>query len=136
MIRARWSRWSSAAFTINPIVARAVALPVPKDDALTGVAGRPLAVAAPGMLGDDTHLRLTKSGVRLTAQLVSGPTHGKLDLRPDGAFTHIPGPGFPGTDSFRYRAHGGRGDSTLVATGDLTVGSGPAAPAAPSRSTL
>ncbi len=39
----------------------------------------------------------------LRAELVSGPHHGKLELRSDGAFVYRPYTGSPGEDSFQYR---------------------------------
>jgi len=40
----------------------------------------------------------------LTAILVNDVSHGVLNLRSNGTFTYIPGPDFPGFDSFTYRA--------------------------------
>ncbi len=39
----------------------------------------------------------------LTAELVTGPTHGSLTLKPDGSFTYVPD-GTIGVDTFAYRA--------------------------------
>jgi hypothetical protein len=40
----------------------------------------------------------------MTAVLVTGPAHGKLSLKPNGAFTYTPNRGFFGQDSFTYEA--------------------------------
>src|ERR671919_440613 len=40
------------------------------------------------------------------AALVSGVSHGALQLRSDGGFTYTPASGYVGTDSFRYRPSG------------------------------
>jgi len=40
----------------------------------------------------------------LTASLVSGPSHGTLNLNPDGSFTYTPAPNYNGPDSFVYQA--------------------------------
>ena len=46
-------------------------------------------------------------GDELTAELLSGPSHGTLTLNPDGSFTYKAVLGFIGTDSFTYRAFDG-----------------------------
>jgi len=46
-------------------------------------------------------------GDAVTAELVSGPSHGTLRLNPDGSFRYAPNPDFVGTDSFTYRARDG-----------------------------
>jgi hypothetical protein len=55
----------------------------------------------PGVLANDLNL-LGGS----TAILVSGVSHGTLDLRSNGGFTYTPDSGYVGTDSFRYRPSG------------------------------
>jgi len=57
-----------------------------------------LAVAAPGVLGNDTD----QDQDPLTAVLVSSTNRGTLTLQPDGSFTYMPVPNFAGTDSFVY----------------------------------
>jgi hypothetical protein len=76
----------------------------------------PLAVAAPGVLGNDIEL----DGQPLSAALVSDPTHGQLAFNPDGSFSYTPGADFPGTDSFVYKASDGRADSNHARV-NLTV---------------
>jgi PKD repeat protein len=60
--------------------------------------------AASGVLANDSD----PEGAPLTAALVSGPSSGIVDLRPDGSFTYHPGAAFPGTqDSFTYEVSDG-----------------------------
>ncbi len=40
---------------------------------------------------------------RLVVELVSGVSHGQLNLRADGQFTYQPGPEYSGSDQFQYR---------------------------------
>ncbi len=73
-------------------------------------------VAAPGVLENDTDMN---SDV-LSAVLVSGPSHGTLDLDSNGGFTYTPEEDFLGTDSFTYRASDGLLTSDIV-TVPITV---------------
>src|SRR4029077_1477772 len=86
------------------------------DDAFSTDEDTPLAVPAPGVLGNDSDL----DGDSLTAALVSGPAHGALALNPDGSFSYEPAADFNGVDSFTYRANDGRANSS-IATVALTV---------------
>jgi hypothetical protein len=61
------------------------------------------AVAAPGVLGNDTD----PDGDDLSAVLEAGPAHGTLVLNADGSFTYMPDFGYYGPDSFTYRAADG-----------------------------
>jgi hypothetical protein len=70
------------------------------DDSYSTVQDTSLTVAAPGVLGNDTGA----SGIALTAVLVSGPSHGMLQLNADGSFTYTPNAGYTGPDSFTYEA--------------------------------
>lgn len=67
--------------------------------------------AATGVLSNDT----APNGP-LTAVLVSGPSHGTLELNPDGSFLYTPDDDFTGTDSFTYRPvdADGPGEPTTV----------------------
>lgn len=69
-----------------------------------------------GVLANDTD----PNGNALTAQLVSGTSHGALTLNPDGSFTYTPGLDFNGSDSFTYRAFDGIATSA-IATVNITV---------------
>jgi hypothetical protein len=64
-----------------------------------------------GLLANDTDA----DGDALTAELVSGPTHGSLVLLDDGTFTYTPAPGFVGADTFTYRALDGEAASDPTA---------------------
>ena len=74
------------------------------NDSYTTAEGKPLSVAAPGVLANDT----AAGGATLTAVLVTGPAHGTLTLNPDGSFTYTPAAGFSGSDSFTYQARRAR----------------------------
>ncbi|MET7396462.1 PKD domain-containing protein [Dactylosporangium sp. NPDC005572] len=90
--------------------------PVAVADAYTTRQARPLVVAAPGVLANDTDVE----GGPLTAALVTGPAHGTLTLAPDGSFTYTPAGGFAGVDAFQYRAADPAATSPAV-TVQLTV---------------
>src|SRR5262249_43852347 len=74
--------------------------PVPLADSYSVDKGGTLAVAAPGVLGND----LDVDTPVLHAVLVGPPHHGQLSLGDDGSFTYIPDRGFEGMDYFAYRA--------------------------------
>src|SRR4030095_8506749 len=84
-----------------------------------------LAVAAPGLLGNDSDV----DGDSLSAVLVSGPAHGALTLNSDGSFTYTPSANYHGGDSFTYKASDGSADSN-IATVTLTINSVNDAPVA------
>ena len=52
------------------------------------------------------------AGDTLTAKLVSGPGHGTLLLRPNGAFVYTPAANYNGDDTFTYMAVDGAGASS------------------------
>src|SRR5262249_34197229 len=102
-IKAKWSQWTTAkSFALNPMLKRAVAMPVAKADTYSTVKNAPLSIEAPGVLANDTDLNLGEPGVALKARAVGQPAHGKLKLNEDGSFTYTPTSGFSGSDSFRY----------------------------------
>ncbi len=86
--------------------------PVAADDAVTVTAGTTAAVAAPGVLANDTD----PDGRPLTAALVASPGQGTLALAADGSFSYTPAAGFTGADAFSYRAEDG-----LLASAPATV---------------
>jgi hypothetical protein len=53
-------------------------------------------------------------GQALRAQLVQGPSHGKLSLNTDGSFAYTPVYGFDGDDGFSYCAVDSAGKSAVV----------------------
>jgi len=63
-----------------------------------------LKVGANGVLKNDGRVNHGK----LTAELVSGPSHGTLTLKPNGSFVYQPSASFSGTDSFTYRVSNGQ----------------------------
>ena len=77
--------------------------PAARDIAFEGERGRPLVVPAPGVLENDTD----PDGDTLTAELVSGVSHGTLDLAADGGFTYTPSTTYVDADAFTYRASDG-----------------------------
>lgn len=54
------------------------------------------------------------------AVLVSGPSHGAVELNPDGTFEYVPEAGFKGADSFTYKLVSRYGESN-VGTAHITV---------------
>jgi VCBS repeat-containing protein len=101
--------------------------PTAATDSYSVAAGQTLIVpAASGVLANDTDAESSS----LQAEVVTGPAHGTLDLRPDGGFTYTPTAGFAGTDTFTYRASDGAAVSS-PATVTITVSAAPTA--APSR---
>gem|GEM_PF-1361572 len=68
--------------------------------------------AATGVLDNDADA----DGDPIVAVLQVGPTHGAVDLHPDGSFTYTPTTRYLGPDSFTYRVSDGS-----ATTGDLTA---------------
>ena len=75
-----------------------------------------LADAGHGVLVND----IGPEGYALTAELVTGPSHGLVQLGSDGSFLYTPEAGFAGADQFTYRDVSGdwQSDPTTV---DITV---------------
>ena len=76
--------------------------PVATHDAYSTNEDTELAVAAPGIVGNDSG-----GGGPLTAVVVEVPAHGSLVPHANGSFSYTPAPDFHGTDSFTYRATDG-----------------------------
>jgi len=89
--------------------------PVAANNAYSIVQGGTLAVAAPGVLGNDSD----PDGDVLTAALVAGPAAGTLTFNADGSFNYV-APTTTGTHSFTYTASDGTLPSN-AATVTLTV---------------
>jgi hypothetical protein len=121
-IHEKWSAWGASAFAPNPMLKRALAMPIPMDDAYRTGTGEILNVNPPGILANDKHLNLGQPGVKLSARKLSGPAHGTLTLKDDGSFTYTPEKGFIGVDSFRYRAFDDRLDSASIGSVRISVG--------------
>ena len=90
--------------------------PVAVNDTYSVNQNTALNTAAPGVLANDTD----PEGATLTAQLVTGPSHGTLTLNANGSFLYTPATNYSGSDSFTYRANDGVANST-VATVGITV---------------
>jgi VCBS repeat-containing protein len=99
--------------TVNPVNDR----PVAADDVYGTAEDTVLAVAAPGVLSNDTDV----DGDALTATLVTGPTHGQLQFTDSGAFTYTPELNYFGPDSFSYSVSDGALTADHIATVSLTV---------------
>ncbi len=94
------------------VAAAPAGTPTAANDAYATNEDTPLAVAAPGVLGNDS--------AGTTASLLSGTGHGSLVLNPDGGFSYTPQANYYGPDSFTYRALSG-GLASAPATVSLTV---------------
>jgi hypothetical protein len=79
--------------------------PAATTDAFSTDEDVPLAIAAPGILANDTDVE----GDALQAERESGPSHGELTLNPDGSFLYTPDRNFFGGDTFTYRVRDGNG---------------------------
>jgi VCBS repeat-containing protein len=90
--------------------------PVATDDSYSTDEDTVLTVSAPGLLINDTDI----DSPTLTAALVSGPAHGKLQLNADGSLSYTPDDNYNGADSFTYVANDGQLNSNF-ATVNLTI---------------
>lgn len=91
-------------------------LPIGTPDVFTGLQDTPLA-SVTSILDNDTGLL----GGLLTSVLATAPTHGVLDLLPDGTFSYLPDPGFVGTDTFSYFTNDGLLGSLLPSLVTLDI---------------
>ena len=111
---------SSAAATVTLTVEEEESAPntapVAADDAFDTVAGEPLTLGAPGVLGNDTDAE----GDWLTAARLSQPVNGTVSLAANGSLTYTPDAGFQGKDRFTYEASDGT-DTSAPATVTITV---------------
>ena len=88
-----------------------VVMPITAADEFFVQPGESLAVeAARGVLANDV-----SRTQKLSAELMTGPTRGTLELRPDGSFLYNPAVNFvSGIDTFTYRATDGKNLSESV----------------------
>jgi hypothetical protein len=77
----------------------------------------PLLIEAPGVLANDTD----PEGDLVAVVLVTGPTHGLLQLEVDGSFVYTPESGFEGFDTFVYEVNDGYNEA-VQGTATLAVG--------------
>ncbi|MDD2272159.1 MAG: Ig-like domain-containing protein [Desulfuromonadaceae bacterium] len=91
--------------------------PVAVNDSYSTAVNTALNQAAPGVLANDSD----PEGAALTAQLVSGPSHGTLTLNSSGSFAYTPLANYIGSDSFTYLASdGATGSNTATVTIQVT----------------
>jgi VCBS repeat-containing protein len=83
-------------------------------DGYTVIENNSLAVAAPGVLANDTDPDPQTLSVG-TPRPVSGPSHGTLTLNADGSFSYAPAADWSGTDSFTYVVTDGLASSAATA---------------------
>lgn len=87
--------------------------PVANDDSYSTLHDKPLHVAAPGVLTNDTD----GDNDPLTASLVAGPAHaGSFTFNGNGSFSYTPELHWTGTDQFSYQVSDGAATDTAVAT--------------------
>ncbi len=91
--------------------------PVAVGDAYTTLEDTALAIAAPGVLANDSD----PDGNPISAQLVTGPTRGTLVLNADGSFGYTPNANANGSDSFTYNAFDGQVTSLSPATVTIAI---------------
>jgi VCBS repeat-containing protein len=115
------SNEATVTLTVNPINDTPTAL----DDSYTILEDSVLAIAAPGVLDNDSDV----DGDSLLAVLDTSTNDGTLVLNTDGSFTYTPDANFVGPDSFTYHANDGLLDSNIV-TVDITISSENDAPIA------
>ena len=77
--------------------------PYTVEDTYFALLNQPLDVAAPGVLANDRDVEVEDVNP-LTAQLISGPSHGTLTLNGNGSFSYVPELDFLGVDTFVYAA--------------------------------
>ena len=90
--------------------------PVANPNVYTVAEDKPLTIAAPGLLANDTDAEANP----LTASLVAGVSNGTLTFYANGSFTYKPKANFNGVDSFTYKASDGNSESN-VTTVTITI---------------
>jgi VCBS repeat-containing protein len=105
--RASDGQLSSEPATVTITVGAVNHAPVANPDAYVTDEDSPLTVAAPGVLANDTDV----DGDTLIAILISPPSHGTLELHPNGSFFYQPASLYYGIDSFTYKNNDGTLDS-------------------------
>ena len=86
----------------DPLVAGAPSYPTTE--------GTPLLVSSSEGVLSPSAGTTVPPGAGAIASVVTGPSHGTLNLENDGAFTYTPGSGYTGSDSFTYEVTDASGD--------------------------
>jgi VCBS repeat-containing protein len=120
---------SSGVVTVSLSVTAVNDPPVAAADSYTTAEDTPLAMAAPGLLVNDSDIE----GASLTAVKLTNPAHGTVTVNANGSFTYTPAANYNGPDSFTYRVSDGTVNSA-AATVSLTVTAVNDAPVATSQS--
>ncbi len=107
---------TSSVVTVTINVTAVNDAPVAANDTFSIGEDVALTSAAPGVLSNDTDAE----GTLLSAILVSGVSHGTLNLNGNGAFTYTPSANYNGSDAFTYRSTDGQATSG-VATVTITI---------------
>ena len=94
-----YSEVTTVTINLTPVDDAPVAFP----DNYTTLPSQPLNVAAPGVLWND----FDPEGYPLTAEEVTGPSHGIIAFDPSGSFTYTPEAGYFASDTFSYRVFDG-----------------------------
>lgn len=97
--------------TVKVSVARVSHAPVALADEFAASEDTLLEVVAPGVLANDSDV----DGDALTVRVVTQPTNGTLQMKPDGSFSYQPDANWNGDDSFVYVASDGVLESAPVA---------------------
>lgn len=106
----------------SSVPVKVVSLPVAAaDDNYSTASGAVLAVAAPGVIANDTQ----PDGWPMTVTLLSGPAKGSVILHEDGSFAYTTKAGFAGVDTFTYTATDGHSSATATVRVAVAAG-GPA----------
>src|SRR5690606_10203396 len=103
-------------YTVSVLLNRSVFGVTGSGDTYFVREGETLNVSAPGVLANDVDVH----DDALTAVILSNPSHGTVELNPDGSFSYIPDSGYVGSDLFTYTVSDGNGD-TDVATVSIEV---------------
>jgi len=104
-------------FTIS--VAEPTYTPIAVGDLYGTGVDKPLVVADPGVLGNDSDQDV---GDVLTAAIGVLPVFGTLVFTPTGGFTYTPSAGYKGNDSFTYTVSDTHGNLSDAATVSIAVG--------------
>jgi hypothetical protein len=102
----------SATSSVGLIEIGTLPTPVAEPDRYYTAVNTTLAVAAPGVLGNDT-----LNGAAISSY--TKPAHGTISLNPDGSFMYKPSRWFTGIDTFTYTLENASGNSTATVTIDV-----------------